>query len=51
MADDKLIDFAAERSRRIHDLHDRKLEEMRQAFSAVLPLPASKKRKGIKGKR
>ncbi len=45
MADDKLIDFAAERSRRIHDLHERRLEEVREAFSAALPLPQGRKRK------
>ena len=32
MSDEKLIDFTAERGKRIHDLHDKKLDEMRQAF-------------------
>lgn len=46
--DDKLIDFSAERGKRIHDLHDRKLEEMRQQFEQALPLPKAKKK--AKGK-
>ncbi len=46
--DDKVIDFSAERGKRIHDLHDRKLEEMRQQFEQVLPLPKGKKK--AKGK-
>ncbi|MDO9625491.1 MAG: hypothetical protein Q7J46_16105 [Pseudomonas sp.] len=41
--DDKLIDFSAERGKRIHDLHDKKLDEMRQAFEQALPLPKGKK--------
>jgi hypothetical protein len=41
--DDKLIDFSAERGKRIHDLHDKKLDEMRQAFEQALPLPRGKK--------
>ena len=45
--DDKLIDFAAERDKRIHDLRDKKLNEMRDAFAQALPLPpAMKKPKG-----
>lgn len=46
--DDKLIDFSAERGKRIHDLHDKKLDEMRQAFEQALPLPKGKKK--AKGK-
>lgn len=45
MSDDKLIDFTAERGKRIHDLHDRKLGEMRQAFEQALPLPKGKQAK------
>ena len=47
MSDDKLIDFAAERSKRIHDLNDKRLNEMRQVFEQVLPLakPVKKKSK------
>ncbi|WP_162987984.1 hypothetical protein [Stutzerimonas urumqiensis] len=45
MSDDKLIDFAAERSKRIHDLNDRRLADLRQAFEQALPLKPGKKRK------
>lgn len=48
MSDDTLIDFAAERERRIHDLHERRLQDVRQAFEQVLPLSARKKK--AKGK-
>ena len=47
--DDKLIDFAAERGKRIHDLNDKRLDEMRQVFEQVLPLGKAKKK--TKGKR
>ena len=49
--DDKLIDFNAERGKRIHDLHDRKLNEMRQAFEQALPLPKGKKKPKSKPKK
>ncbi|SDG93154.1 hypothetical protein SAMN05216603_104299 [Pseudomonas benzenivorans] len=49
--DDKLIDFSAERDKRIHDLHDRKLNEMRQAFEQALPLPKGKKKPKNKPKK
>lgn len=42
MSDEKLIDFTAERGKRIHDLHDKRLDEMRQAFEQALPLPKGK---------
>lgn len=42
---DNLIDFTTERSKRIHDLKDKRLNEMRQAFEQALPLPKGKKRK------
>jgi hypothetical protein len=44
----KLIDFSAERDKRIHDLHDKKLNEVRAAFEQALPLPANKKKKPAK---
>lgn len=46
-SDEKLIDFCAERAKRIHDLNDKRLEEMRKTFEQVLPLGNAKK----KGKR
>ncbi|MBF6622312.1 MAG: hypothetical protein ITG05_02200 [Pseudomonas stutzeri] len=44
----KLIDFSAEREKRIHDIKDKRLDEMRQAFEQALPLGKSKKK--TKGK-
>ncbi|MDH1541560.1 hypothetical protein [Stutzerimonas stutzeri] len=48
-SDENLIDFSAERARRIHDLNDKRLEEMRKTFEQVLPLGKPKKKK--KGKK
>lgn len=42
---DNLIDFNQERSKRIHDLKDKRLAEMRQAFEQAMPLSKAKKRK------
>lgn len=45
MSDDSnnnLIDFGSERGKRIHDLHDKRLDEMRKAFEQALPLPKGK---------
>ncbi|WP_178082526.1 hypothetical protein [Pseudomonas sp. AOB-7] len=49
--DDKLIDFAAERGKRIHDLNDKRLDEMRQAFEQALPLAKAKKKSKGKPKK
>ena len=49
--DDKLIDFAAERDKSIHDLRDKKLNEMRDAFEQALPLPKGKKKPKSKPKK
>ena len=43
--DDKLIDFTSERDKRIHDLHDKRLDDMRKVFEQVLPLSKVKKSK------
>ncbi|MDE1164129.1 MAG: hypothetical protein PW845_01810 [Pseudomonas sp.] len=42
--DDKLIDFSAERAKRIHDLNDKRLNEVRQAFEQAMPLGKGKKK-------
>lgn len=42
--DGKLIDFAAERGKRIHDLRDKKLNELREAFELAMPIPKGKKK-------
>ena len=50
--DDKLIDFNAERDKRIHDVHEKSLQEVRKAFEQALPLgKARKKGKGKPKKR
>ncbi|WP_177339383.1 hypothetical protein ACCE15_18360 [Pseudomonas parafulva] len=49
MSQDNLIDFGAERAKRIHDIKDKRLDEMRQAFEQAMPLSKSKKKNG-KGK-
>lgn len=51
MSDDKLIDFAAERDKRIHDLHDKRLNEVRDAFAPALPLGKAKKKPKSKPKK
>lgn len=42
-SDDKLIDFSAERDKRIHEQNDKRLAEMRKAFEQALPLGKAKK--------
>lgn len=43
--DDNLIDFTQARAKRVHDLNDKRLNELRQAFEHAMPLPAKKKPK------
>jgi len=42
--DDKLIDLSAERAKRTHDLNDKRLNEVRQAFEQALPMGKGKKK-------
>ncbi|WP_338506785.1 hypothetical protein VRC22_06270 [Pseudomonas poae] len=42
--DDKLIDLNAERAKRVHDLNDKRLNEVRQAFEQAMPLAKPKKK-------
>ncbi|MCJ8170883.1 hypothetical protein [Atopomonas sediminilitoris] len=45
---DSVIDFADAKAQRVHDLNEKRLQHVRAAFSAALPLPktsAAKKRK------
>ena len=49
--DDNLIDFASERSKRIHDINDKRLNDMRQVFEQVMPLGAGKKKPKKKPKK
>ncbi|WP_109511226.1 hypothetical protein [Pseudomonas ovata] len=41
----QLIDFSAERAKRIHDANDKRLNDMRKAFEQVMPLSSKKKPK------
>ncbi|MFZ5938614.1 MULTISPECIES: hypothetical protein [Pseudomonas] len=45
MSQDNLIDFDAERAKRIHDLKEKRLNEVRQAFEQAMPLAPAKKKK------
>lgn len=50
----QVIDLAQERSKRLPDLHDRRLAEVRKAFEQALPLArptVGKKGKSGKGKK
>jgi len=47
---DKLINFKEERNKRIHDLHEKRLQEVQQAFNKAFPLPTTKKAKKNKEK-
>lgn len=47
----KLIDFTQERGKRIHDLNDKRLDEMRQAFEQALPLGKPRKKGKTKPKK
>ncbi|KAF1068546.1 MAG: hypothetical protein GAK45_01333 [Pseudomonas citronellolis] len=48
MNDEKLIDFTAERDKRIHYVHEKRLQDVRKAFEQALPM--GKPRKKGKGK-
>ncbi|HDS1748216.1 MULTISPECIES: hypothetical protein [Pseudomonas] len=45
MSQDNLIDFDAERAKRVHDLKEKRLNEVRQAFEQAMPLGKAKKKK------
>ncbi|TDV70234.1 hypothetical protein [Pseudomonas sp. LP_7_YM] len=42
--DEKLVDLSAERAKRVHDLNDKRLNEVRQAFEQAMPLGKAKKK-------
>ena len=42
--DDNLIDLGAERARRVHDLNEKRLNEVRQAFEQAMQLGKTKKK-------
>lgn len=50
---DNVLDLSSERQRRVHDLNEKRLQNVRAAFISVLPLSATgvKPKKKIKKKR
>ncbi|AGI25519.1 hypothetical protein ACYCAX_12460 [Pseudomonas sp. MT3] len=49
--DEKLIDFASERDKRIHDVHEKRLQDVRKAFENALPLSKARKKGKSKPKK
>lgn len=49
--DEKLIDLSAERAKRVHDLNEKRLKEVRQAFEQALPLGSGRKKPKKKPKK
>ena len=49
--DDKLIDLSTERVKRVHDLNEKRLNEVRQAFEQAMPLGKTKKKSKNKPKK
>lgn len=49
--DENLIDLGAERAKRVHDINDKRLNEMRDAFEQAMPLGAGKKKSKKKPKK
>ena len=45
MSQDNLIDFDAERAKRVHDIKEKRLNEVRQAFEQAMPRGKGKKKK------
>lgn len=42
---DNVVQLAQERSKRIHDIHEKRLGDLQQAFAKAFPLPTGKKTK------
>ena len=49
--DSKLVDLGAERAKRVHDLNEKRLKEVRQAFEQAMPLTSAKKKPKKKPKK
>lgn len=49
--DNQVIDFGAERAKRIHDLNDKRLNEVRKAFEQAMPLGKTRKKSKSKPKK
>jgi hypothetical protein len=44
MNNDNVIDLTSERDKRVHDRHEKRLNEVRDAFAQALPLGKPKKK-------
>ena len=40
-----VVTLAEERAKRIHDIHDKRADQLRDAFAKAFPLPKAKKSK------
>ncbi|CAI8869801.1 hypothetical protein EMIT0215P_20338 [Pseudomonas serboccidentalis] len=49
--DDKLIDLSTERAKRVHDLNEKRLNEVRKAFEQAMPLGKTQKKPKKKPKK
>jgi hypothetical protein len=49
--DEKLVDLSVERAKRVHDLNDKRLNDVRQAFEQAMPLAKAKKKSKNKPKK
>ena len=49
--DNKLVDLGAERAKRVHDLNEKRLIEVRNAFEQAMPLANAKKKPKKKPKK
>jgi hypothetical protein len=49
--DEKLVDLSVERAKRVHDLNDKRLNEVRHAFEQAMPLGKGKKKPKSKPKK
>jgi hypothetical protein len=51
MNDDNVIDLSQERGKRVHERHEKRLNEVREAFVQALPLGKTKKKPKTKPKK
>ena len=49
--DSNLVDLGAERAKRVHNLKEKRLNEVRQAFEQAMPLANAKKKPKKKPKK
>ncbi|HGM5551567.1 MULTISPECIES: hypothetical protein [Pseudomonas] len=49
--DEKLIDLGTERAKRVHDLNEKRLNEVRKAFEQAMPLGKAQKKPKKKPKK